>query len=249
MATHATSFALMLNVETRCGIVRSMKVVVLSRLGDALKPARRRLRAWWLTLAGHREDAVEWLVRIVPGMFARDEIRVLYRTARDALGPGDIAEIGSWKGRTTVTMGLALRDAGVKDCRIYAIDHHLGSAEHAERIACEGSTLAAFRKNVRDAGVEDLVEEMVMLSPAAGKILRERGVRLRMAFIDGAHDEESVRTDIRLMLPLMRAGGILAFHDYEPGWPGVVKAFHGELDGKVDVVDRASSLLVARLRT
>jgi predicted O-methyltransferase YrrM len=226
--------------------VGTVKIPVLSRLQDALKPVRRRLRSRWLTLTGHREDAVEWLVRTVPGMFARDEIRLLYRTVRDARGPGDIAEIGSWKGRTSVTMGLALKDAGVRDCRIYAIDHHEGSAEHAERIAREGSTLGAFRKNVRDAGVADLVEEMVMLSPAAGKILRERGVRLRMAFIDGAHDEESVRTDIRLMLPLMQPGGILAFHDY--GWPGVAKAFHGELDGKVDIVARASSLVVARLR-
>jgi len=233
-----------------CAIVRGVKVPVLSALGSALKPVRRRLRAWWLTLTGRREDAVEWLVRIIPGMFARDEIRLLYRTARDARGPGDIAEIGSWKGRTSVTMALALKDAGVRDCRVYAIDHHEGSAEHAERIAREGSTLAAFRKNVRAAGVDDLVEEMVMLSPAAGKILRERGVRLRMAFIDGAHDEESVRADIRLMLPLMQPGAILAFHDYAPdGWPGVVKAYHGELDGKVDVVARASSLLVARLRT
>ena len=34
---------------------------------------------------------------------------------------------------------------------------------------------------------------------------------------------------------------ILDFHDYRPnGFPGVVKAFHGELDAKVDVVDRAS---------
>jgi len=230
--------------------VRGVKIPGLIALQSALKPVRRRLRAWWLTLIGRREDAVEWLVRIVPGMFNHEEIRLLYRTARDAHGPGDIAEIGSWKGRTSVTMGLALKDAGVRDCRIYAIDHHEGSEEHAERIAREGSTLAEFRKNVREAGVADLVEEMVMLSPAAGKILRERGVRLRMAFIDGAHDEESVRNDIRLMLPLMQPGGILAFHDYVPdGWPGVVKAFHGELDGKVDIVDRASSLLIARLRT
>lgn len=233
-----------------CATVRSVKFPVLSRLGEALKPVRRRLRARWLTATGRREDAVEWLVRTVPGMFARDEIRLLYRTVRDARGPGDIAEIGSWKGRTSVTMGLALKDAGIRDCRIYAIDHHEGSAEHAERIALEGSTLAAFRGNVRDAGVDDLIEEMVMLSPAAAKILGERGVRLRMAFIDGAHDEESVRTDIRLMLPLMKPGGILAFHDYAPeGWPGVVKAFHGELDGKVEIVARAHSLLVARLQT
>jgi predicted O-methyltransferase YrrM len=228
----------------------SVKLPLLYPIGAALKPMRRRFRAWWLTRAGRREDAVESLVRIVPGLFRRDEIRLLYRTARDARGPGDIAEIGSWKGRTAATMGIALKDAGVGDCRIYAIDHHQGCPEQAEHIAREGSTIAAFRKNVRDAGVADYIEEMVMSSAAAARILEERNVRLRMAFIDGAHDEESVRTDIRLMLRLMNPGGILAFHDFAPeGFPGVVKAFHAELDGRVDVVARARSLLVARLRT
>jgi predicted O-methyltransferase YrrM len=229
--------------------VQRVKIPMFSAFARTLKPIRRRLRAWWLTRANRREDAVEWLVRIVPGMFAPDEIRLLYRTVRDTPGPGDIAEIGSWKGRTSVAMGLALKDASIRDCRIYAIDHHQGSEEHVDKIAREGSTLGAFRKNVRDAGVSDLVQEMVMLLSDAARILAQRGVRLRIAFIDGAHDEASVRSDIRVMLPLMQPRGILAFHDYHPGWPGVVKAFHGELDGKVDIIARASTLVVARLRS
>ncbi len=223
----------------------------LSTLKRALKPARRRLRAQVLTWAGRREDAIVWLSRCVPGMFRQDEIRLLYRTARDAIGPGDIAEIGSWKGRTAVTMGLALSDGGVHDCRIFAIDHHQGSAEHRERIDREGSSLKAFRDNVRKAGVQDRVEELVMSSVEGARRLADRRIRLRLLFVDGAHDELSVREDLRAFLPLMRPGALIALHDCEPegGWPGVWKAYQEELAAGVDELARASSLLITQLRS
>jgi predicted O-methyltransferase YrrM len=187
----------------------------------------------------------------IPGMFKHDEMRLLYRTVKSAEGPGDIAEIGSWKGRTTVVMGLALKDAGVEDCRIHAVDHHQGGPELEDRVAKEGSSLDAFRRNVRDSGVANRIEEMVLESDEAARILTERGVRLRLLFIDGAHDEESVRQDIRNWVGLVRPGGIIAFHDCEPDgeYPGVWKAFQSELASRVEIVDRASSLLVTKLRS
>lgn len=231
-----------------------MKVPGLYELSRALKPLRRRLRRGWYVLTGQREKAVVRIAREIRGMFRDDEIRLLYRTTASAPGPGDIAEIGSWMGRTSVVMGLALRDAGVRDCRIYAIDHHVGSEEHVEFIARQGSTLDAFRRNVAAAGVRELVEEIVMKSVEGAKELAARGVRLRMAFIDGAHDEESVRQDIRAMLPLLEPRALVLFHDYLPeaapgtGYPGVHRAFQTELADRVEIVDRAFSLLVTRLK-
>ncbi|MES2199322.1 MAG: class I SAM-dependent methyltransferase [Chlamydiota bacterium] len=35
-------------------------------------------------------------------------------------------------------------------------------------------------------------------------------------FIDGNHDYDFVKEDIKLWLPKVRAGGILAGHDYDP---------------------------------
>jgi predicted O-methyltransferase YrrM len=75
-----------------------------------------------------------------------------------------------------------------------------------------------------------------------------------MAFIDGAHDEESVRQDIRAMLPLLEPRALVLFHDYLPeaapgtGYPGVHRAFQTELADRVEIVDRAFSLLVTRLK-
>jgi predicted O-methyltransferase YrrM len=200
---------------------------------------------------GRREDAVVNLSRVIDGWFSRDATRALYRTVRRAAGPGDIAEIGSWKGRSTVVMGLALKDGKVTDCKIYAVDHHQGSEEHQEVIAHQGSTLPIFQRNIWALGVADMVQPLVMRSDEAAKFLAGAGVRLRLLFIDGAHDEESVRQDIRQFLPLVNPRGIIALHDCEPdgGAPGVWRAFQSELAPKVDVIARAGSLLVARLRS
>jgi predicted O-methyltransferase YrrM len=227
-----------------------MRIPVLHKAQLALKPTRRRLWAAWYTARGRREDAIVQLSRIVPGMFRYDEIRLLYRTARDAPGPGDYAEIGSWKGRTAVVQALGVQDGGVTNARIYAIDYHQGSDGIEERIAREGSSLPHFRHNIRRMGFRDLICEMVMRSEEAARILTERGVRLRMVFIDGAHDEDSVRSDIRNFVPLVNPGGIVAFHDYDrPARPGVVKAYESELKDRVDEIGRASSLLVTQLRS
>ena len=43
-------------------------------------------------------------------------------------------------------------------------------------------------------------------------------------YIDGAHDYESVKKDIELYAPKLKTFGILAGHDYEHTWPGVIKA-------------------------
>jgi predicted O-methyltransferase YrrM len=228
-----------------------MHLPVLYRLEKTVRPFWRRRRARFLTWIGCREAAVINLSRLVDGWFGRAEIRWLYRAVRHAGGSGDIAEIGSWKGRSTVVMGLALKDAKIRNCRIFAIDHHQGSEEHEGVIAREGSTLPMFQQNIRELGVADVVEPMVMRSDEAAKRLALAGVRLRLLFIDGAHDEESVRQDIRRFLPLVHARGIIALHDCEPygGAPGVWRAFQSELATKVDIMAQAGSLLVTRLRS
>ena len=222
----------------------------VKRLERRLRTIRRRLLAGCFHLLRRHEDAAVQCACDVPGFCKHDELRLLYRTAGTAPDPGDVAEIGSWKGRTTITLARALKDHGIAHCRVFAIDHHQGSEEHRDEIGRRGSTLSVFRQNLRAAAVTDVIETLVMEAPQAAEILAQRGIQLRMLFIDGAHDEGSVRRDIRAFLPLVRLGGIIALHDCEPGgaFPGVWKAFQSELAGRVEVVARASSLMVTRRR-
>lgn len=60
-------------------------------------------------------------------------------------------------------------------------------------------------------------------------------------YIDGGHDYESIKNDLKLYLPKLKKNGIIAGHDYEPtGWPGVVRAIH-EIIGEPDVIFSDSS--------
>jgi predicted O-methyltransferase YrrM len=228
-----------------------VRVEWVRQLNRRLRPARHRVWASVLRLVGRGDLAAVYISRLAKGLFAEDETLLLYRAAREAEGPGDVAEIGSWMGRSCIVLGLALRDAGRADRRIYAIDAHVGSEEHRDFIAQHGSTFAAFQRNVADAGLTDRVEPLVMRSVDAAKVLAERRARLRLLFIDGAHDEASVREDIRSFLPLMQPGGTIALHDCEEeggGFPGVWRAFAAELAPHVEIVGRARSLLVTRLK-
>jgi glycosyltransferase involved in cell wall biosynthesis len=52
---------------------------------------------------------------------------------------------------------------------------------------------------------------------------RALGVKPELIFIDGAHDESSVRADILNWQPLLAENGLLCGHDYHPDWPDVIK--------------------------
>lgn len=202
----------------------------------------RRLRAGWLSATGRREEAVLKLARMARGWMRTDEMRLLYRTARATPGPGDMAEIGSWKGRSTTLLGLAIRDRGEADCRLHAIDPHQG-------VPGEGQSLEAFRRNVRFTPAHRVVNELVLTSDEALDVLRSAGVQLRLLFVDGAHDEESVLADLRGYVPLVRPGGVVVLHDCVEGGlhPGVWRAYRTELAPRCEEVARAESLLVTRL--
>ena len=52
-------------------------------------------------------------------------------------------------------------------------------------------------------------------------------------YIDADHTYESVKSDIEAWLPKVRKGGIIAGHDYQPSWKGVIRAID-EKFGKPD---------------
>jgi hypothetical protein len=47
---------------------------------------------------------------------------------------------------------------------------------------------------------------------------------LDFVYIDGNHEYEFVKDDIANYYPLLKEGGMLAGHDYNANWPGVVQA-------------------------
>lgn len=148
-------------------------------------------------------------LRGVPGWLAPREAWELHEAARRAAatsGEGARAvEIGSWRGRSTVTIALGLRAGG--GGRLTSIDpHELADERHAE-----------VQRHLEEAGVRALVDVVRAFSHDARPQVPDGAADL--LFIDGDHAYASVREDLDDWASAVRPGGVIAFND--PLWPGV----------------------------
>jgi MMP 1-O-methyltransferase len=132
----------------------------------------------------------------IKGWLTTDEAEALFDRAKACTGRGVIAEIGSYRGRSAVCLGLGSQ-AG-HHVPIFAVDVH-----HENR-------LRRFTRNVERAGVRELVTPVIGRSQEIAATFDEP---LEFLFIDGAHDYESVREDFERWVPKLIDGGWLAMHD------------------------------------
>ncbi len=211
----------------------------------------RRVRYEVLRRTGPRRRADILEVRLLEGWLSPGCCRLLYDTVRSLDVPGDVAEIGSWKGKSTVLLARAVQRSG-QSRSVYAIDHFEGSAEHADVIRGEpdSSTWAAFQETIRAAGVEARVSPIPKPSHEAVRILAERRVSLAFAFVDGGHTEAETRANIHQLLPVMAPTGYLAFHDAKPAGhhPGVYRAIESVLGDLAHEVAWGGSIRLMRLK-
>jgi predicted O-methyltransferase YrrM len=144
-------------------------------------------------------------LRGVPGWLTQEEAEALYDLARACTGRGVIVEIGSFKGRSTICLGLGSQaGAGVP---VYAIDPGHGWKRFAE-----------FRANVARAGIEELVRPIAAASADAFPDFPEPAIEL--LFIDGSHRYDLVDLDFHLWTRKLVDGGTLAMHDTNAYFPG-----------------------------
>lgn len=132
-----------------------------------------------------------------------------------------IVEVGCWQGRSTRV--LADNTGGV----VWAVDHWLGSEEHAEMMKDKPPNWLydIFCMNLLDhIGTDKVFVHRVPSLEMAERFRKALGGQRRfdMVFIDASHDYVSVSADIRAWSPLIRAGGLLCGHD--AGYPPVAQA-------------------------
>jgi predicted O-methyltransferase YrrM len=153
----------------------------------------------------------------VDGWMSESELRWLSEQAQH----GVVVEIGSWTGRTT----RAMADSKI-DGMIYAVDTWEGSEENQDFLKDKPKDylFQEFCKNLSDHIARERVIPMRVTSLAAADFASRMGIKFDFVFIDAAHDYESVKEDILAWRPLVRRGGVLAGHDYDWGYPGVVHA-------------------------
>jgi predicted O-methyltransferase YrrM len=158
-------------------------------------------------------DEVARRVEGIGGWLTPREGRLLYDLARRCTGRGVIVEIGSWKGKSTIWMASgSRRGAGVK---VHAIDPHTAESDNLATQSA-GPTLEEFTRNIRSAGLDDLVVPLVTTSAEAAAHFSHP---VELIFIDGAHDYANVALDLDLWFSKVVDGGTIAFHD-TVAWEG-----------------------------
>ena len=121
---------------------------------------------------------------------------------------GDILEIGSAFGRSTVLLGLASKKT------IWSIDPHTGGRKFIERNENQNS----FEEFVANLNRFDLKERIKILKNTTQDVIEKQlipeNIRFSFVFIDGLHTVEGVNLDFKLAYKHLMQKGILAFDDY-----------------------------------
>ncbi len=161
----------------------------------------------------------------VPGWLSELEGKALAELAANKA----VLEIGSLHGRSTISM------AQVAAC-VDSIDPHTGDA-----MAGRTNTLESFRTNLAKHGVDGKVRVHVGRTQDIAPSIPSK--TFDMVFIDGAHDEDSVRLDVAEALRLVRPGGVIAMHDFRH--PDVKRVWQEKLGEHVGYADGLAWFQVA----
>jgi predicted O-methyltransferase YrrM len=145
-----------------------------------------------------------------------------------------VLELGSDFGRSTIVLAQSAE-------LVFAVDWHQGDPHAGHR-----DTAAEFIRNITRYGVRDKIVAVIGESSLA--IPRMAESTFDFAFIDAFHEEKAAYADAMMIIPKMKAGGILAFHDYTVPHFGVKAAVDRlavELGGQVEYL--ADSLVALPL--
>ena len=129
------------------------------------------------------------------------EIVRLFEIVR-ALQPRAVCEIGAASGGTTCLFA----QASLADTTLISLDIAFDLARRAaiKRFARRDQSIVCLRGDSHNSDMFRAVKDLLA------------GRQLDFLFIDGDHSYEGVRSDFELYSPLVREGGIIAFHDIVP---------------------------------
>jgi len=148
--------------------------------------------------------------------------------------PGDVLEIGSFKGKTTVFLSRAIEALGLEK-RLYTVDPY---TNEASEVGCSDENIDSAYETFRRATAElDNHEHVRAYSDEA--LSNFEDATFSLVFVDGDHTYEGVMTDYENYAPLLADRGIMVLDDYaNPQWPGVGRAVETIVEEGDLTVDR-----------
>ena len=157
----------------------------------------------------------------VPGNVTVDELAVIALLCQQKK-PQIVFEFGTFNGRTT----LNLAANAPPDAKVFTLDLGVGDAtdlttEQEDGVYHLGRESGSF---FRDSSLRGKIEQ-IWCDSARFDETSFRG-RVDLAFVDGAHSYEYVRSDSSKAIAMLRPGGIVLWHDYCAWYPGVFRCLH-----------------------
>src|SRR5258708_3807926 len=137
------------------------------------------------------------------GFMPVDEGLALYEAAAEAAKVGDLLEIGTYCGKSTIYLAAAAAATDNPERVVITIDHHRGSEEQQPGWEYHDSSLVdpavglmdtvpTMRRTLFNAGVEDRVVAIIGRSPAVARLWN---TPVGFVFIDGGHTDEHAQAD------------------------------------------------------
>lgn len=158
----------------------------------------------------------------ISGSVSTKEAIYLYEQAKKCKN-GVIVEVGSWYGRSTLCLGLGSKAGG--GAKVYAIDPHTGSPD--QRTYKKINTLEAFRRNIKNAGLEGVVLPIIATSEEA---IKNWALPIEFVFADANyHDYEETKKDFFRWTKFLTKEGVYAMHGTVPSVSGILEGIplHG----------------------
>jgi MMP 1-O-methyltransferase len=159
-------------------------------------------------------------IETVEGYLAPNEMRFLALMAACPRAPGEILEIGSFKGKSTIILAKSAAFAG--DEKIHAVDPMTAPSETDPDLRGEESSFADFQKNIETHQVAGNVEFHQKFSY---ELARDWDAPIRLLWIDGDHTYAGTKLDLEGFAPHLTNGAIVAIHDVLHEFEGGIRVF------------------------
>lgn len=140
----------------------------------------------------------------ISGWLIRKEGDLLSALAYAVEGRGVICEIGAWKGKSTVYLGLGSKK---NTCtHVYSIDHFRGSPEQG----LNNWVFPEYWFNICEYKLQDIVRPLVLPAELAVNVWCDP---IELLFIDGDHSYRACKQNLEDYYPYVVKGGVVALHD------------------------------------
>ena len=138
------------------------------------------------------------------------------------LAPHTVFEFGTFNGRTTLNLAANTQDAA----KIYTLDLLAPGKTELKTDDEDGAYHLREKTGTffHDSQLRNKIEQLWSDSALFDETFLHGKVDL--AFVDGAHSLEYVRSDSAKALAMVRPGGIVLWHDYCAWYPGVYQGLH-----------------------